>query len=146
MSKVKSLSQLLTLNKLANNSLEENKEIIERVMDLKFKCGCSKFYYYPMNCQNLLFMGGKKCLNCDEECCDNKLYGGWCPKCIENNYINIIVKKNLNIYGNEPYYIIEVKAKNNNNDEIIIKDNLNFTDLNEGDISLDKFLELFECD
>lgn len=113
---MKSLKQILTLNNISNNTYKENEEIIDKVLDLRKKCGCLKYSIE----NNKLQKNKKKCIYCNKITCNGSMLFDFCLNCAKKycrnikhggGYINFIfniegikrircMRANKHIYGN----------------------------------------------
>lgn len=83
LNKVKSLKQYLILQSLANNSYEENCEIIDRLKTLTKKCGHPKYMIVD---EGKLLEYTVYCCKCGIEICECEVFDDMCYKCVKNDF------------------------------------------------------------
>lgn len=88
-----SLKHLFTIKNIPNNKDDENVEIFNDIVNLKYKCGCKKYEIEF----NELCPNKSKCKWCDNTYCRKSIImlnvtNSICIDCWKNNIINIILK------------------------------------------------------
>lgn len=88
-----SLKHLFTIKNIPNNKDDENVEIFNNIVNLKYKCGCKK---YEVEFSEL-YPNKHKCEYCDNTYCWKSILKlnintSICIDCWKNNIINIILK------------------------------------------------------
>lgn len=100
----KSLKQMLILQSIANNTVDENLEIHNKILSLRFKCGCKQFKLKWSKISSKM----ETCNSCMITGCKHAFLRNYtvalCMNCIKNEYIGIALKNNF-LYIKTKLYI-----------------------------------------
>lgn len=79
------LKTLLVRNTIINNDLENNRSILNTLIDLRFDCGCKKYYIKDL----ILYLDYYQCKLCKKNVCRKYYYTGTCLDCVKKYQVDI---------------------------------------------------------